>query len=252
MATIHVSSDAELPSIPADPVALSDNSPAADAEAKAKKKREKIRSAWISFVGRIVAQLVGAAATIALGLMVVQRYGVGSPKSDSEAPPIAAQAAGAVDRVQRRSHSRPVVVVLPFANFSSNGGLDPVVDGLTESLVAELTRAGSLGVISRTSSMHYKGSQKPLREIARELDVDLVIEGSVAYDKGRIRVIAQLIDAVSDEHLWAQSYEQELGDVLKLQETIARRVAEDVNRAAGPHWLSKSDGSVERAGRVLQ
>jgi TolB-like protein len=247
VATNDISPEGYLPSTPPDPATLAEASAAAAAEAKAKKKREKVRSAWISFAGRIVAQLVGAVATIALGIMVVQRYGVGTVTPDSDtAPRQSHNATGAVDRPQR-SHGRPIVVVLPFANFSTDGGLEPLVDGLTESLVAELSRAGSLGVVSRTSSMHYKGSRKALREIARELDVDLVVEGSVASSKERIRIVAQLIDAAADEHLWAESYERELGDPLKLQDSIARLIAQEVNRAAATQLLSTSERFAERA-----
>jgi TolB-like protein len=204
--------------------------PAADARAaaaKAKKKREKVRSAWISFVGRIVAQLVGAAATIALGLMVVQRYQAGAVKSDS-----AAARTGVADaqstRARPGSDARPSVVVLPLVNFSADAALQPYADGLTEALLTELTKAGRVRVLSRTSSMHYKGTSKRLPEIARELDVDLVLEGSLMRSRGRVRISAQLIDAMADEHVWAQSCERDADDVFEVQSAVARLIAQEL------------------------
>jgi len=241
----------DVPSAGAD-LAVSTDAPqdpeqGAAAEIKAKKKREKVRSAWISFVGRIVAQLVGAMSTVALGLAAVQHYGMASGTPDGVRLGTADESRAQAVPPRPVDDGRPAVVVLPFANFSTEAALEPVVDGLTESLVAELARAGSLRVVSRTSSMHYKGSRKALREIARELDVDLVIEGSMAEFKGRIRVVAQLIDASTDVHVWTQSYERGLGDVLELQESVARVIAQEVNRAAAPHLLSTSEGYSDRA-----
>jgi TolB-like protein len=116
-------------------------------------------------------------------------------------------------------------------NFSTDPALDAFADGLTEALVAELARAGGLRVASRTSSMHYKGARTPLGEIARDRGVDLVIEGSVVQSRGRIRIVAQLIAATEDEHLWAQSYDRHSGDVLDLQAEAARLIAQDVKLA---------------------
>jgi TolB-like protein len=224
--------------------------PAADARAaaaKAKKKREKVRSAWISFVGRIVAQLVGAAATIALGLMVVQRYQAGAVKSDS-----AAARTGVADAQSTRARpgidARPSVVVLPLVNFSADAALQPYADGLTEALLTELTKAGRVRVLSRTSSMHYKGTSKRLPEIARELDVDLVLEGSLMRSRGRVRISAQLIDAMADEHMWAQSYERDADDVFEVQSAVARLIAQELIRALPPlPQPSDSDRDSERS-----
>jgi TolB-like protein len=235
------------PDLPASSDAPQDPEQEAAAEIKAKKKREKVRSAWISFVGRIVAQLAGAMTTVALGLAAVQHYGMASGTPDAVRPRTDDEARAQSPPPRSVNDGRPAVVVLPFANFSTEAALEPVVDGLTESLVAELARAGSLRVVSRTSSMHYKGSRQALREIARELDVDLVVEGSVSEFKGRVRVVAQLIDAYSDDHVWVQSYERGLGDVLELQESVARVIAQEVNRAALPHLLSTSEGYSDRA-----
>jgi TolB-like protein len=203
--------------------------PTGAAAVKAKKKREKVRSAWISFVGRIVAQLVGAIATITLGLIVVQGYQTSA--REPAAAGAGSHAGTSGDWVRPQNDPRPSIVVLPLANFSDDAAVEPFADALTEVLVMELAQAGGLRVVSRTSSMHYKGTRKPLREIARELDVELVVEGSVVRSNGRIRVVAQLIDALTDQHLWAHSYERGPGDPLVLQAGIAREITKDLTVA---------------------
>src|SRR4029453_1393196 len=108
------------------------------------------------------------------------------------------------------------------------------VDGLTEALTASLAQVKGMRVISRTSSMAYKGGQKPLTEIARELNVDMLVEGSVTRDGDRVRVTAQLIDGATDEHLWARSFDRRMKDVLTLQDEIARAIAAEVGAVAQP------------------
>lgn len=117
------------------------------------------------------------------------------------------------------------IVVLPFVNFSTSEDNQYFADGLTEEIIARLASIEDLKVISRTSSMYFKGSQKPLREIATELGVTHVLEGSVRWSEGRVLITAQLIDAARDEHRWAQSYEHELDDLLRVQQSIALAVA---------------------------
>jgi TolB-like protein/Tfp pilus assembly protein PilF len=101
-------------------------------------------------------------------------------------------------------------------------------DGLTEALITILAKIGDLRVISRTSAMQYKGVHKPLREIARELDVDTVVEGTVLRVGQRVRITAQLIDALQESHLWAESYERDMRDVLSLQSEIAQSIAREI------------------------
>jgi tetratricopeptide (TPR) repeat protein len=96
---------------------------------------------------------------------------------------------------------------------------------MTEALTTELAKIGALRVISRTSSMQYKGANKPVAEIARELGVDAVVEGSVSRAGDRVRITAQLIRAATDEHLWAEGYERDVRDVLALQDEVARAIA---------------------------
>jgi TolB-like protein/DNA-binding winged helix-turn-helix (wHTH) protein/Tfp pilus assembly protein PilF len=126
------------------------------------------------------------------------------------------------------------IAVLPLENISGDKEQEFFADGMTDELITMLAKYPSLRVISRTSVMQYKGVRRPLPEIARELGVDGVIEGSVSRAQGRVRVRAQLIYAPTDTHLWAQSYDRDLGDALTLQQELARSIAERVNIATSP------------------
>lgn len=120
------------------------------------------------------------------------------------------------------------IAVLPLLNLSADPAQDYFAEGLTEELITELAKVSRLRVISRTSAMHFKGTRKTLPEIARELGVDAVVEGAVARVGNRVRISAQLIDARTDLHLWAQSYEGDLSDILRLQEKVALAVANEI------------------------
>jgi TolB-like protein/Tfp pilus assembly protein PilF len=120
------------------------------------------------------------------------------------------------------------LVVLPLENFSRDPDQEYFAEGMTEALITDLSKIGALRVISRTSAMHYKRTTKTLPEIARELGVDGVIEGSVLRAGNRVRITAQLIAAPSDRHVWAESYDRELRDVLDLQAGVAQAIAEEV------------------------
>src|SRR6266545_711256 len=155
-----------------------------------------------------------AAALLAIGLLIWQRL----PNATSAGGP-------------RRLAS---LVVLPLQNFSRDPDQEYFSDGMTEALISRLAQIGTLRVISRTSAMQYKDTKKPLGQIARELNVDGVIEGSVTRSGGRVRVTAQLIDARRDEHLWAKDYERDLRDVLGLQAEIAQAIALEVRARVNP------------------
>ena len=120
------------------------------------------------------------------------------------------------------------LAVLPLADLSRDRQDEFFADGMTEELITELAQIGALRVISRTSAMLYKGTRKPLPEIARELNVDAVVEGSVLRSGGRVRITAQLIHAATDQHLWAKSYERDLQDILTLQREVAQAIAEEI------------------------
>jgi TolB-like protein/Tfp pilus assembly protein PilF len=126
------------------------------------------------------------------------------------------------------SPARKSIAVLPLANLSGDGEQEFFADGMTDALITDLAKIGDLKVISRTSIMRYKGTDKPMRDVARELGVDAVIEGSILRGGDRVRINAQLIDASTDEHLWAESYERELSDVLSLQSEVAQAIAKQI------------------------
>lgn len=120
------------------------------------------------------------------------------------------------------------IAVLPLANLSRDPEQEYFADGMTEQLTTDLGQISALRVISRTSAMHYKGTNKKLPEIARELDVDAVVEGSVERVGDQVRITAQLVEAPTDRHLWARSYERDLRDVLRLQDDVAQAIAEEI------------------------
>lgn len=120
------------------------------------------------------------------------------------------------------------IAVLPLENLTGDPGQQYFSDGMTDALITSLAQIGSLRVISRTSTMHYRDSRKTLPEIAKELGVDAVVEGSVARSGSRVRIDAQLIQAPTDRHLWANSYERDIQDVLTLQGELARTIAAEV------------------------
>jgi TolB-like protein/DNA-binding winged helix-turn-helix (wHTH) protein/Tfp pilus assembly protein PilF len=164
------------------------------------------------------------------------------------------------------------LAVLPLANLTGDPAQDYFSDGMTDALITNLASWPALRVISRQSVMRYKGSAKPLPEIARELGVEGVVEGSVVRSAGRVRITAQLVHAPTDRHLWAHSYERRLEDVLALQDEVSRAIAEEVRitvttdsaqrparaRSVNPdaydayllgrhHWRQRSPQSLEKA-----
>ena len=141
-----------------------------------------------------------------------------------------------------RSRGQPATLhslaVLPLENLSGDASQEYFADGMTDQLIASLGQISALRVISRTSVMGYKGARKPLPQIARELNVDGVIEGSIVRSGGRVRITAQLIDAAADKHLWAQSYDGDLRDTLALQSRVAREIADEIRVNVRPTELA--------------
>ncbi len=126
------------------------------------------------------------------------------------------------------------IAVLPLENLSGDPSQEFFVDGMTDQLITDLAKVGSLRVISRTSVMRYKGTRQDLPEIARELSVDAIVEGSVIRSGQRVRVTAGLVRAPTDQHLWAETYDRDLGDVLKLQGEVADAIAGQVRAQLTP------------------
>lgn len=120
------------------------------------------------------------------------------------------------------------LVVLPFENLSGDKDQQYFTDGMTDELIAHLAKIRSLRVISRTSSMEYKDTHKPLSQIARDLKVDAVVEGTVLRSGDRVRITAELVQVATDRHLWAETYESQLGDVLGLQSRVASAIVNEI------------------------
>ncbi len=153
--------------------------------------------------------------------------------------------------LRERLRGRPAVgeikslAVLPLRNLSGDPEQEYFADGMTEALITELGRISNLRVISRTSVMQYKETAKPLPTIARELNVDAIVEGSAVQEGGRVRVTAQLIRASPEQHLWSESYERELVSVLALQREIARDIAGEIQVTLNPQEAQQLSGGQE-------
>jgi len=157
--------------------------------------------------------------------------------------PIVAILGGIRTWIAPRRQSAPQIsslAVIPLENLSRDPEQEYFADGMTDELITNLAKMSQARIVSRTSVMHYKGSRKTLQEIVQELNVDAVVEGTVERSGDRVRITAQLIQASSDSHLWAESYEQDLSGILDLQRNVATDIARQVNiivrpvRSTGP------------------
>ncbi|MFQ5754201.1 MAG: tetratricopeptide repeat protein, partial [bacterium] len=135
------------------------------------------------------------------------------------------------------------IAVLPLVNLSDDPEQEYFTDGMTDALITELSRIRALKVISRTSVMRYKVSKKPLPKIARELGVDVVVEGTVLWDGEKVRISAQLVDATTDKHLWADNYVRELKNILTLHSEVARTIAREIKVTVTPQEQMKLSGA---------
>jgi TolB-like protein len=137
---------------------------------------------------------------------------------------------------RRQQAAGPIrsLAVLPLQNLSGNANQEYFVDGITDALITELAHIPDLRVVSRTSVMQEKDNRKPLRQIASELNVDAIVEGSIVRSGDRVRITAQLIDARDDRHLWAESYEEQMSDILTLQDKVVREIALHAQAALAP------------------
>src|SRR6266446_5918160 len=131
------------------------------------------------------------------------------------------------------------IAVLPLANLSGDAAQEYFADGMTEQLITDLAKVSALRVISRTSVMRYKGTKKGLPEIAKELNVDGIVEGSVMRSGNRVRITAQLLHAPTDKHLWAEAYERDLGDVIRLQNEVAQAIVQQVRAQLTPQQQAR-------------
>jgi TolB-like protein len=193
-------------------------------ERKLEKKRAKVRSAWIAFVGRIVAQIMGAVATISLGLMVVQKYH--TPAAAPAAPPARVESQ-AVLPVRLVTPGEVSLAVLPLEDVSPDGE-SSFARAMTDALITDLVQLDGIRVVSRTSSAAQGKAGRLVPEIARELGVDYIVEGTVTRVDGRVRVAVRLVDARRDENLLAHSYTRPLRPALTVQAEVARAIARGV------------------------
>jgi len=135
------------------------------------------------------------------------------------------------------------IAVLPLENFSGDGSQDYFADAMTDELITDLAKVGALRVTSRTTIRLYKHTNKPLPEIAQELNVDAIVEGSVMRSGQRVRITAQLIRAPADQHIWAETYERDLGDVLRLQSDVAQAITQQVRAQLTPELKEQFSGT---------
>jgi TolB-like protein/DNA-binding winged helix-turn-helix (wHTH) protein/Flp pilus assembly protein TadD len=135
------------------------------------------------------------------------------------------------------------IAVLPLDNLSGDGSQDYFADAMTDELITDLAKVGALRVTSRTTVTLYKHTNKTLPEIARELNVDGIVEGSIVRSGGRVRITAQLIRASSDHHVWADSYEGDLGNVLRLQSDVAQAITQQVRAQLTPELREQFSGT---------
>ena len=188
------------------------------------KRRAKVRSAWISFAGRIVAQIVGAAATVGFALVVLQS----EPAATNGGPVSAAPAA---TTAERPVGSKPTVAVLPFQTYAGTDDRDHVAGAITDLLVTKLAHNNAITVTSLTSTMRFQSAPATVPEIGRQLGATHVVEGSIAMVGNRARVIAQLIDARTDHHVWAESYETTMDNALLFEQRITDQISKDIAAA---------------------
>jgi TolB-like protein/DNA-binding winged helix-turn-helix (wHTH) protein/tetratricopeptide (TPR) repeat protein len=156
-----------------------------------------------------LAGMVAASAVLILGLTGYYIHGVNASRA--------------------KSQQITSLVVLPLENVSGDKDQDYFADGMTDELIAHLAKISSLRVISRTTAMAYRDSRKPLSEIARELHVDGVVEGTILRSGNRVRITAELIQVSTDHHLWAESYESPVGDILTLQSQVTSAIVSEIS-----------------------
>ena len=137
---------------------------------------------------------------------------------------------------------RPSIAVLPFANMSAGEESEYFSQGITEDIIQNLAQLRGLRVVSRTSCMGYQGTDKPLRAIAAELGVGAILEGSVRRSTNRVRIVAQLIDGATDDHLWAETYDRDMEDIFGIQSDVARRITEALEAELSPEEQDRLGG----------
>ncbi|MCH6573280.1 MAG: tetratricopeptide repeat protein [Proteobacteria bacterium] len=177
--------------------------------------------------GRKINQVTVILLAVAVGFLLVERFTLQRPASEPIAESGPASAAGAPTEQSTISAPDRSIAVIPFASRGGDGADDSFAEGIHDDLLTQLGKIGALKVISRTSVMQYKDTQKSIPQIARELGVATVLEGGVQRAGDRIRINMQLIDAVTDKHLWAETYDRDLSvtSIFDIQSDIAHAVS---------------------------
>lgn len=186
------------------------------------KGHQRVRAVEMLLLALIASAGAGTVWWVGTRAVAEETAGAGSDPADT-----------LITAVDRPADGRTGVAVLPFVNITGDGAHASFADGMTEDLIAELAREPGLRVISRTSVMQYKDTDKNIPLIGRELGVDAVLEGSIQVAGDQVRITAQLIDARTDEHLWAQTYDRSISDILRVQSEVARDISENLRESLG-------------------
>ena len=166
--------------------------------------------------------------------------------------PTAGAFADALARPAERESTLPSVAVLPFINLSADPENEFFADGITEDVIAQLSKIRGLKVISRTSVMRYKKREQSLREVADTLGVETLLDGSVRRAGDQVRIVAQLIDAGSDQQLWAETYDRKLTDIFAIQSDVALEIASALEAELSPRSGGEFAASRRRASRPIK
>ena len=194
---------------------------------KLRKKQRKVRSAWIAFVGRIVAQFVGSAATIVLGLLLLHKYQpAASGTATASAAEKKAEKTVSVPTTFQRHDDGHSVAVVPLRSFSSERVDADIADSMTDGVTAALADIPGLHVVPRMASQTARESRRT--SSASESAVRYVLEGSVTHADDRFRVIVRLVDTERDEQVWTSRYERPVRNMFKMQDEIAAELVRDV------------------------
>jgi TolB-like protein/tetratricopeptide (TPR) repeat protein len=164
-----------------------------------------------------------------IGLLAIAVVYFAIDKFVLEQAEVTAESVPATESLEREKSIRSLAV-LPLENLSGDPEQEYFADAMTDVLIGELANIGALSVTSRTSVMQYKGTRRPLTEIARELGVQAILEGTIFRDTGRVRVTVQLIDGQNDRHIWSSRFERDLRDVFAMQGEVARSVADKIRQ----------------------
>ena len=204
--------------------------PSADPSSSGKKsgkKGKKLRSVWISFFGRIVAQFVGSAATVLLGLLLLHKY-QSTGKTGAEHAAAHVERSGAVSPAALRQAGELWIAVLPFHDASPDVSSHAEADDFADMLMTELAQVPGLHLVSRTSPASLAKQQRTVTDIAGALGVHYVLEGSIAHTKNKLRVTVKLVDASTDEQVWARRYERDVRDIIATGDAVSAAVAGDL------------------------